>query len=559
MQKFSRYATLMTAVFSLILLSACGGGGGGGGGTTATVDTTPPVITVIGDNPVTITVGSTYTDAGASAYDAIDGNLTAQIVTTDNVDTSTPGTYTVTYSVSDSSDNNATATRTVQVTVSLSGSGFAMSIDVDESTVTADWESNSGALDTDGDPITATVKTNGTLGTCTVSSGTLTYTKTTEGNETDSCILTLTGGTESIDITVTIHALYWVEVAAGEYHALALKSDGTIWSWGDNSYGMLGLGDTTDRHVPTQIGDGSDWRAVAVGEYHSIALRNDGTIWTWGYNHDGQLGDATNTQQEVPVQESTHATNWAAIAGGTEHTIALKSNGTIWGWGDNSNGQVGDGTTVNRNTPTQESTHATDWAKIAAGTSHTVALKTNDTLWGWGGNNYGQLGDATSTNRSNPTQENTHATDWTKIAVGYYNTVAIKNNSTLWTWGYNGYGQLGDGTTTESHVPIQEVTHATDWTTIAAMAHTLAIKSDGYLWAWGYNSEGELGLGTSTSTSIPAQVGSGSWAALAAAEYFSVGIRSDGTLWTWGYNGDGELGLGDTVERHVPTAVFTRP
>ena len=221
------------------------------------------------------------------------------------------------------------------------------------------------------------------------------------------------------------------------------------------------------------------WSAVAAGDDYTVAIKDDGSLWAWGSNLYGQLGDGTNEYKYTPTQEATGATNWFTISAGDQHTVALKSDGTLWARGHNGYGQLGDGTFItHKNTPTQESTGATDWSAVAAGLKHTVALKSDGTLWSWGWNGQGQLGDGTTVDKTNPTQESTGATDWSAITAGFYHAVALKSDGTLWAWGSNGQGRLGDGSNVDKTTPTQESTGSTNWSAIAAgTAHTVALKS----------------------------------------------------------------------------------
>lgn len=236
-----------------------------------------------------------------------------------------------------------------------------------------------------------------------------------------------------------------------------------------------------------------------------MALKQDQTLWAWGLNGNGQLGDNTLVDKLVPTQESTAATDWVAIAAGLAHSVALKSDGSLWTWGSNSDGQLGDNTIVSKSSPTQEFTSATDWVAVAAGSNHTLALKSDGTLWAWGLNGSGQLGDNSVTQRNAPTQENTAATDWVAIAAGSAQSFAIKSPGTLWGWGENAGGRLGDGTVTQRNVPTQEFTGATNWAYAASGLHGAAIRSDGTLYGWGPNTNGEVGDGTLTQRNAPVQ------------------------------------------------------
>jgi alpha-tubulin suppressor-like RCC1 family protein len=349
----------------------------------------------------------------------------------------------------------------------------------------------------------------------------------------------------------------WMAIAASSWlHSIALKSDGTLWAWGDNSSGQLGDGTFTNRSTPVRVGTDTNWVAITAGYYrHNLALKSDGTLWAWGDNWDGQLGDGTTADRTTPVRVGTD-TNWTAITAGWEYTIALKSDGTLWAWGDNYSGQLGDGTTVNRTTPVRVGTD-TNWVAIEAGGVHTVALKSDGTLWAWGDNYFGQLGDGTTITRTTPVQIGTD-TKWVAISAGWDDTIALKSDGTLWAWGFNDCGQLGDGSTTNRTTPVQIGTD-TKWKAIAAGGyHTIALKSDGTLWAWGGNWDGQLGNGSTPNLTTPVQIGTDTkWSAIAAGGWHTMALKSDGTLWTWGDNEDGQLGDGTTTNRTTPVQIMT--
>ncbi|MGI6595500.1 MAG: RCC1 domain-containing protein [Candidatus Ratteibacteria bacterium] len=293
---------------------------------------------------------------------------------------------------------------------------------------------------------------------------------------------------------------------------MALKEDGTLWAWGYNLHGQLGLGNTDNTDTPTQVGAATDWLDISAGSLHTIALKEDGTLWAWGYNYYGQLGlndSGSGTERTIPTQVGT-ATNWYAISAGSSHTIALKEDGTLWAWGFNHYGQLGlddSGSGTDRATPTQVGTD-TDWLAISAGDNHTIALKEDGTLWAWGHNSSGQLGLDDTTKRVTPTQVGTD-TNWLAISGGSTHTIALKEDGTLWAWGGNYYGQLGLGdsdTGTDRTIPTQVGT-ATNWYAISAGDdHTIALKEYGTLWAWGNNSNGQLGLGNTDNTDTPTLV-----------------------------------------------------
>jgi alpha-tubulin suppressor-like RCC1 family protein len=337
----------------------------------------------------------------------------------------------------------------------------------------------------------------------------------------------------------------WKTISTGNAYTLAVRQDGTLWAWGLNSNGQLGDGTTIEKSTPVQIGTATNWASASTGISHSLALRTDGTLWAWGNNTKGQLGNGTTTSSLVPVQVGT-STTWVSTSVGYAHSLALRSDGTLWAWGTDTNGELGTGTTSAGATsaPVQVGT-ATTWASISAGFAHSLALSTDGTLWAWGSNGFGQLGNATTTNSTAPVQVSV-GTTWLSIGAGYYHSLALRSDGTLWAWGSNSYGQLGNGTTSTgstTSAPAQVGT-ATNWVSLSASSsHSLALRSDGTLWAWGNNENGQLGNGTTTNSPAPTQVGTdANWQRIGAGNNQSVALRTDGTLWAWGSNSYGQLG-----------------
>ncbi|MCX7736025.1 MAG: T9SS type A sorting domain-containing protein [Candidatus Kapabacteria bacterium] len=327
-----------------------------------------------------------------------------------------------------------------------------------------------------------------------------------------------------------------------------LKSQ-EIYSWGSNGSGQLGL----VAWSPGQIGTETTWKVIACGYTHTVAIKEDGTLWAWGSNVFGQLGDGTTQDKSTPTQIGT-ATNWQSVACGNRHTIAIKGDGTLWAWGSNIAGKLGLGDYKDRSVPVQIGTES-NWKEVACDMHHSIAIKGDGTLWAWGSNDYGQLGLGDYNHRSVPVRIGT-ATNWQSVACGYYHTLAIKEDGTLWAWGYNYYGQLGDGTTEDEMIPTRIGT-ATNWKSIAcASSHTIAIKDDGTLWAWGYN-YGQLGDGTvSYMRTSPAQIGTANnWKNVACGYEHTVAIKGNGTLWAWGRNVFGQLGDGTSTQRNTPVRI----
>jgi len=295
---------------------------------------------------------------------------------------------------------------------------------------------------------------------------------------------------------------------------------------------------------------------VAGGSFYTAALRNDGTVWAWGDNQFGQLGDGTGWGSATPVQVQD-LRNVVAISAGGEHIAALRNDGTVWTWGRNYAGRLGDGTTTNRYAPVQVQ-GLTNVIAVSAGAFHTVALRSDGTVWAWGRNAHGQLGDGTGgegeTYSTVPVQVQ-NLTNVTAISAGGWHTAALRNDGTAWTWGLNQSGELGDGTTTRRNTPVQ-VQNLTNVIAISADgSHTVALRSDGTVWTWGSNQHGQLGDDTVTERHTPVQVQSLTNVIAISSGWYTVALRSDGTVWSWGGNDHGQLGDGTTTNRHTPVQV----
>jgi alpha-tubulin suppressor-like RCC1 family protein len=277
---------------------------------------------------------------------------------------------------------------------------------------------------------------------------------------------------------------------------------------------------------------------IAKGD-HVLSIKANGTLWAWGYNSSGQLGNGTTINKSIPTQIGT-ANDWRVVNAGEIHSVALKANGTLWAWGQLSNGVAGI-----RSTPIQIGT-ANDWQSIATGAYHNLAIKNDGTLWSWvfsNGSSFTQIGTAN---------------DWKAVFAGGYSSFAIKFDGTLWAWGYNNDGQLGDGTNTYRNSPIQIGT-ATDWKTLASSSlHTLAIKTDSTLWAWGNNYYGQLGTGLTLNTNVPTQVGTAAdWESISAGDFYSLALKTNNSLWAWGQNNYGQLGDSTLVNKSTPVMIGT--
>jgi len=271
---------------------------------------------------------------------------------------------------------------------------------------------------------------------------------------------------------------------------------------------------------PVQVGSDEDWSAVTGGSptnssssAHSLAIKTSGKLYSWGYGPQGQLGQGTTvTGTESPLQVGIDE-DWSAVACGSAHSLAIKTSGKLYSWGDNEFGKLGQGTTTSGDenfSPVQVGL-LEDWSEISLGNDYSASIKTDGTLWAWGNNDNGQLGLGDTTPYSSPVQVGSDE-NWSSVDAGSYDsdghTLAIKTNGKLYAWGYNAYGQLGLGDRDHRSVPTQVGTDE-DWSSVSAgERHTLAIKTDGTLWTWGYNSNGQLGQENLTRYSSPVQVGS---------------------------------------------------
>ena len=283
---------------------------------------------------------------------------------------------------------------------------------------------------------------------------------------------------------------------------------------------------------------------MSASTSHTIATKNDGSLWAWGYNSYGQLGDGTTTNKTTPIKIMDNVVSTSASR---YHSLAIKNDGSLWAWGRNSYGQLGDGTTTNKTTPVKIMDNV---VSTSAGLYHSLAIKNDGSLWAWGYNNCGQLGDGTTTNKTTPVKimDNVVST-----SAGLYHSLAIKNDGSLWAWGYNNCGQLGDGTTTNKTTPVKIMDNVVS--TSAGLYHSLAIKNDGSLWAWGLNANGQLGDGTTTNKNTPVKI-MDNVVSTSTGYYHSLAIKNDGSLWAWGKNSDGQLGDGTTTNKNTPVKIM---
>jgi alpha-tubulin suppressor-like RCC1 family protein len=371
---------------------------------------------------------------------------------------------------------------------------------------------------------------------------------------------------------------------ADEYWLVDQYIGDTLYAWGDNIYGTVGDNTTLDRSTPTQESSRSTiWKQVDCGSAHVIATKTDGTLWTWGLGSTGELGDVSNQARSTPRQISLAAnliTGWKQVSAGFAFSAAVRYDGTLWLWGRNDHGQLARNNIITSSFPVQEFTSSTNWKQVSCGTYHVAAIKTDGTLWAWGRDDRGQIGQnstdggvAGTNSRSTPRQISAGAnriTTWKQVACSLVNTAAIGTDGSLWVWGDNFYGNQGDGTRQIRSTPRQisvGATGITGWKQVAcATANGVAIRENGTLWVWGQNNYGQIGDNTNNggvnginSRSTPRQefTASNNWKYVSADFYNISAVKNDGTLWSWGRNDQGQMGDNTIANRSTPRQEFS--
>jgi alpha-tubulin suppressor-like RCC1 family protein len=386
-----------------------------------------------------------------------------------------------------------------------------------------------------------------------------------------------------------------VSIWGGARSTIVLKSDGTVWTWGANLGGRLGLGiDSASLGrslIPVEVhGAGNvsflnPVTAIMAGETHNMALKSDGTVWSWGYNFIGELGDGTTNDAATPVQVGLGSvpplTGVTKLGGRTYFSLAVKSDGSIWAWGMNWNGQMGNGTI----TPTgpqalapvmvsnsQPGHVVNNPLQVSCGYTYGVALLTNGTVWVWGTGLHGELGAGTNTQSLIPIQV-PGLSNITAISSGWKHTLALKSDGTAWAWGLNSHGELGDGTANNRSNAVQVLNLSNAVMVSGGDYNSIALRGDGTVWKWGLNDVGELGIGVTDNAGIgpavdliahplPIQVtndmfgnGFSNVVKVSNRDYHNIAAKADGSVWMWGANDQGQCGNGTTNATLRPTPV----
>ncbi|MEW5851846.1 MAG: hypothetical protein AB2A00_23855 [Myxococcota bacterium] len=388
-----------------------------------------------------------------------------------------------------------------------------------------------------------------------------------------------------------------VSLSAGEQHTCMVKADGTLWCWGSNTYGQLGQGNLNHQGQPTRVGVESDWVMVSAGTRHTCGIRRPGSLWCWGENLSGQAGLGARPTAYLPLQVGD-AEDWREVAAsdvntcglrgtapslllcwgntgvipagisnvpaevadqhdyktltvGWRHACAISVDGALWCWGDNNYGQLGLGDELPHVGVTRVG-DGTDWTSVSTGFFHTCGVRAGF-LFCWGVNDVYQLG-TVAVVRENAPYQVTAAPEWRAVRVSANTSCGLKNDNTLWCWGYNQGGQVGDGTLKNPVEPVQVT--GLEWTLVeVGGVHACGVGAQG-LACWGLNDRGQLGLGTVGASVEPVLVAEGeTWKHVATGEGHACAIRHDDTLWCWGDGREGQLGVDDRNQRLTPTQV----
>lgn len=338
-------------------------------------------------------------------------------------------------------------------------------------------------------------------------------------------------------------------LSAGGLHTCDARADQTLWCWGRNEFGQIGNGTTGNPPLsPVQVGTAKIWKDVSAGGATTCARRTSDSLWCWGLNHRGQVGDGTRTTRTRPVRVGT-TFDWTGVDVGWFHTCGLRKGGTAWCWGDNSAGQLGDGTTTRRLAPVQVA--GTGWTRLAVGGWHSCGLRDQGSLWCWGRNSFGELGLGDRGNRSWPTRVGT-ASDWADVSVSWSHTCATKASGAVWCWGRNDRGQVGDGTYRDRWLPTAVAGgRRLDSVTLGDQS-SCGLDDQRTSWCWGGNDHGTFGNGSRTSSPVPVAGTTHPMRSLTAGWVHQCGVGTDAVVRCWGNGENGQLGTGSTADKTTP-------
>jgi len=355
--------------------------------------------------------------------------------------------------------------------------------------------------------------------------------------------------------TVIPNVTAWASVSAGMDFTCGIDSALYLYCWGRNEYGTLGVGDTADRKTASLLSTSPVWASVSAGGYFACAQTIGGYLYCWGDNNNGSVGDGTTADRLQPT-EVVNTPDWLSLDTGFLHACALRDDYTLWCWGQNGYGQIGNGGFSNATAgPVQL---AKTWKTMSVGGYHTCAIRKKDnTLWCWGQNDEGELGIGTLKNKNVPTKVGT-SSNWALVQCGGYHTCAKKKDGTIWCFGRNQEGQIGNGKFSNTVKSPVKVGKATNWASLSnGNFHSCAMKKNTGLYCWGWNGGGQLATGDTVDRKRPRLVnGAGTGYLLySAGGAHTCGLWSDSQIWCWGANWAGQLGNGNTVDQTFPSQV----
>lgn len=345
----------------------------------------------------------------------------------------------------------------------------------------------------------------------------------------------------------TLSAQCWTNVWPGDGFCLAQKPDGTIWAWGKNSSGQYGNGTTSIKRFPVKVDSVNQWKRISTSYSHVLAIKVDGSLWGWGENGSGELGLGDYTDRLKAVRIGTR-NDWVKVFAGYQRSFALTSDGKLWCWGNNASGALGDGSVTNRNIPAKMDS-ILKFDTVAAGSFHTIALTKSHKMYAWGKNNNSQIGEPALVNQFSVTTPQKIGTDstWAMVATGGNHSVALKTDGTIWTWGLNAEGELGDSSLVAKRIAPAKMGTANNWKIISSQltSSNMAQKTDGSIWGWGRNYNGIFGFEADIIKYRPYKIGTATnWKFVITGGYANYFLNNAGTLFSCGYNGTGGLGQG---------------
>lgn len=347
----------------------------------------------------------------------------------------------------------------------------------------------------------------------------------------------------------------WLSVSAGFSHTCGIATNHSLYCWGQNTFGGLGVNDLDTRYSPTKVGADTDWAKVVTGSFHTCAIKTNGTLYCWGNNNEGALGVGDTNPRLTPAKVGT-STQWASVTAGEDHTCALRTDHSLWCWGYNSDGQLGLGDFDDRHQPVRVGL-STKWTSISAGLNFNCARHSSGSIYCWGKNQLGSLGVGDFDLRKTPKKVGT-STSWTSVSAGGEHACARHKTGSLYCWGAGVNGQLGLGDDLTNRESPKKVGTSTSWTSVnAGTDHTCARHKTGSLYCWGKGENGRLGLGADLSDrNTPKKVGASThWLSVEAGGFHTCAKYSTGAIYCWGANNFGQLGLNDNIQRNKPTRV----